>query len=458
MPVAQALRPSVRRALVRHALLTGAVAVVLCGVMVAGIWMIAQNEAVRIAQQVSTQVAGTMTVSLSARDYRQSQPARHNEMVRELAPFLQSGMVARVKVWRVEGGSARIVFSDEARYEGEVRTFRPALAARLDAGEAVAEAVPDDDEHRFEIADSRRLVEVYIGFTDAVKSPMRLEVYIPVDVASISSHAMAVLLPFMLAGLLALGLLTIPLTVALARRMERDRRERHEALRYGLAASERERRELAQQLHDGVIQDLAGTGLLLDAIRGSGADGTLLDRAHRLVENDVRLLRSIATELLPPAVDGDDLQSALVELADRLGPDGGPVIEVDVRSSGRLDPATVTLLHQVARELLRNAVRHGMATRIDVRLRPAPDRSGVELTVSDDGVGFDPDRPPVTGHLGLQLVQRAVADAGGTITLVSEPGAGTAVTAAFPGTPVPARVSGHGVTQVLEAGDRVTER
>lgn len=427
------LRPSVRRALVRHGMLTGLVALVLSAVMFVGVWMIAQNESLRTAQQVATQVAGAMTVSLSARDHGQPQPGRREEMVRELAPFLSSGMVRRVKVWIADGRQARIVFSDEPRIEGDVRMFSARLAARLDAGEAVATTVPDDEEHRFEIVEGHELVEVYLGFTDAAHNPMRLEIYVPVDVESTSRHATAVLLPLMLGGLLALGLLTIPITVALARRMERERAERHEALRYGLAASELERRELAQQLHDGVIQNLAGTGMLLDAIRRAedrGGHGPLLDRAHQLVEKDVQVLRGLATELLPAAPVGTDLRAALVDIADQLrGGTPGPAVAVEVDPYEPAAAATVTLLHQVARELLRNALRHGVARRVEVRVRPVG--TGLELTVTDDGVGFDPGRRPETGHLGLQLVRGSVEDAGGTLTVDSAAGRGTTVTATF---------------------------
>ncbi|MFC4950577.1 sensor histidine kinase [Pseudonocardia sp. GCM10023141] len=445
------LHPAVRRALLRHGLLTGAVAVVLSGVLLAGAWMIAQSEALRTAQRVSTQVAGAMTVSLSKRDYRQPQPGRHEEMVRDLAPFLGSGMVYRVKVWLADGAQARIVFSDEPRNEGDVRTFGAALVTRLDAGEAVAKTVPRDDEHRFEIAEGHQLVEVYIGFTDAAGVPMRLEVYIPVDVASATEHGMAVLLPLLLGGLLALGLLTIPLTVSLARRMERERAERREALHYGLAASDLERRALAQQLHDGVIQDLAGTGLLLDAIRRAGDHTTLLDRAHHLVEKDVQLLRGLATDRLPAAEVGDDLAAALADLVAHLStPPAGsaaPAIEVVVELPTPLDGATVVLLHRVARELLRNAVRHSGAHHIDVSVA-APGKegtagyeagghgAGVTLTVTDDGRGFDPDRPAADGHLGLHLVRRTVADAGGSFTVTSAPARGTTVTATVPARPV----------------------
>lgn len=113
--------------------------------------------------------------------------------------------------------------------------------------------------------------------------------------------------PIVLAGLLVLGMATIPLSVSLARRMECERDERQAAVRYGLPASDLERHELAQQLHDGVIQDLAGAGLLLDAIRlndhqqpSPPAHVPLLDHAHHLIQQDVRRLRELATTRCSP--------------------------------------------------------------------------------------------------------------------------------------------------------------
>ncbi len=435
----------------RHLLLTGVIAVVLAALVFVGVWRVAESEGHRTAQLVSTQAAGTLTVPLSAIDFGQQDAARHDVLLAELAPFLESGFIHRVKVWIVEDGRSTIVFSDERRIEGASRVFDEVLARRLDAGELVSLSLPDDDEHRYEIAAERPLIEVFKGFRDAAGHEMRLEIYVPVDVAATTRNTMAVLLPITLAGLLALGLATVPLTISLARRMERDRHERQAALRYGLAASDRERSDLAQQLHDGVIQDLAGAGMLLHAIRLAGheppaRDGHLglLDEAHRLVEHDIRQLRDLASSLLPAAYVPDDLRTALTELVTQLRGGGAAAVAVEVESHAGLPDDTAALLHRVARELLRNTFRHSDATQIDVRV--VPTEHGLVLTVSDDGVGFDPGRAPEAGHIGLHLVRRALEETGGGLAVTSAVGSGTTVTATLLHTQVPVPYSGHGRT------------
>jgi two-component system, NarL family, sensor kinase len=281
-----------------------------------------------------------------------------------------------------------------------------------------------------------------VGGRDAV-----LEVYVPVDVPGTTRHAAVVLLPLVLAGLALLAVAMIPLSVSLARRMERDRAEQRAVRHYGLAAAELARRDLAQKLHDGVIPDLAGAGLLLEAIRARGHDGAdtvpwqLLDHAHDLVTGEVRQLRTLLTELLPPDPVGADLAAALGDLVHRAragaalaGPLATePAVHVEVEGTGApaLSDDTAVLLHRVAGELLRNAFRHAGADTVTVRV--AAGAAGfVELTVADDGVGFAPDQRRRHGHIGLLLVQRVVEDGGGRVVVTTGPGAGTTVTVTVP--------------------------
>ena len=283
------MRRAVRRALVRHAVLTAVVTVVLSGITVGGLWLFADGEAHRTARDVSGRVATAVVVSLAAHHYDPVDPPSRDDVLAGLAPFIDSGMLARVKIWRVVGDQVQVVVSDEPRIEGERRRFDADLARRLDAGEIVVLEVPDNPEHRYERADGRALLEAFVGFRDAWGVPMRLEVYVPVDTAATVRSAMADLLPLVIGSLLVLAAATVPITVSLARRVERDQRERQAVLHYGLAASERERRRLAQVLHDGVVQDLAGTGLLLDALlldETADARRELLGRAHRLRVRD----------------------------------------------------------------------------------------------------------------------------------------------------------------------------
>ncbi|WP_232664510.1 sensor histidine kinase [Pseudonocardia sp. TRM90224] len=426
----RSLQHAVQRSVRRHILLTLLVALGLSVVMVAGVWVVADSEGHRSARHVSSQVGSALIVSLESSDYRRIDPALRADLMDDVTPFIRSDLVHRVKVWSVEGDRARIAFSDEPRLEGEVRPVDPALAARLAAGEVVSLRLPDDDEHRFELAASEPLIEVYIAFHDSAGNPLWLEIYVPVDTVATTWHTVGVLLPIMLVALLALGIATIPITVSFARRIEQGQEEHRAALRYGLAASDIERRELAQQLHDGVIQDLAGAGMVLEAIRRAEDGPTaplqrgLLEEAHRVVEDDIRQLRDLASGLLPSTVDAEGLGAAITAMAQQLqSRDTAVAVDVETRHGLRAD--TATLLHRVARELLRNAFQHSRATRIDVRLTPAGD--DLVLTVADNGRGFDRSGARPEGHIGLMLVERAVAEAGGRFALTTAPGEGTAV-------------------------------
>ncbi|GAY11122.1 two-component system sensor kinase [Pseudonocardia sp. N23] len=414
---------------------TAVAAAVLSGITVGGLWLFASGEAHRTARDVSGRVATAVVVALSEHHYDPVDPTSRDEVLAGLAPFIDSGMLARVKIWRVVGDQVQVVVSDEPRNEGDGRSFDAELARRLDSGEIVVLPVPDDPGHRYERAAGQTLLEAFVGFRDAWGVPMRLEVYVPVDTTATVRSAMVDLLPLVVGSLLVLAAATVPLTVSLARRVERDQRERQAVLHYGLAASERERRRLAQVLHDGVVQDLAGTGLLVDALL---LDETvderreLLGRVHGLVERDVEMLRGLLTELAPGGLGTPDVRTSLQELATEHERTAGDVtLETAVAVTDEPDAHVVALLHRVGRELVRNAVRHGAPAEVRVEVdTPEPDR--VRMTVADDGCGFDPDIAAREGHVGLRLVGLAVEERGGTLTVHSAPGDGTSVAVTLP--------------------------
>jgi signal transduction histidine kinase len=318
-------------------------------------------------------------------------------------------MVDRVKVFSLRDGQATVVFSDEPRNEQHTETLRPSLDAALRSGQILVEPVPDDAGHRFENSLMGQRMEVFFGFHDAGGNPAALELYVPVDVAGTTEHGVMVLLPVVLAGFLVVAAALLPVSLALARRTDRER------LRHGLTAVELTRRDMAHRLHDGVIPDLAAAGLLIER----GADHPdLLGRAHRLVTGEVRQLRTLLTNLVPAGGGSEDPALAL---RDAVGDDD---VSLDVSATGAAGPETVALLHQVATELVRNARRHARASHVAVRLTAdGPDT--LVLTVTDDGIGFDPSAEPPEGHVGLRLVSRFVADHGGTLRITSRPGAGT---------------------------------
>lgn len=432
--------PLLRRTLVRHVLLTVLVAVVLSALTALGVWRYAQDDARRTAEKVARQIASAVLVPLSQRDFGQPGGVARDELLADLAPFLGSGMLERVKVFTVEGGVARIVFSDEQRIEGHTGTLPRDLAERLARGDVVIQPVPDDPEHAYELGLPGERFEVYFGFRDVGGNDALFEVYVPVSVGETTRHAVAILVPLIVAGLLLLAGAMVPLSIALARRMERDRAEQRAARDYGLAAAELARRDLAQRLHDGVIPDLAGASLLLEAISAEGVHGgaeapwELIGRAQGLVADDLQRLRTLLDDLVPPAVVADRPDAALRELVAQLrrSMDGDePAVVIDVAEDLGLSEAAAILVLRVAGELLRNAFRHACAGSVRVALG-STEAGSVELTVADDGVGFAPDRPRRPGHVGLQLVRQVVGDSGGRIHVDSRPGMGTVVRAVIP--------------------------
>lgn len=425
-------QPILRRTLLRHVALTAIAAVLLSALVTLGLWRLAEQQARRTAEHVARQIAAAVLVPLADHDFARPGGVDRAELLDQLAPFLDSGMVERVKVFTVDGDRATIAFSDETRVEGLTSHVDPAIVTHLDPGQAVVHAVPDDDEHRYETGLAGTRMEVFFGFRDAGGNDTRLELYVPVDVAGMTAHSTAVLLPLVLAGIVAVTVIMMPFSVAVARRREQDQTEQRAIREYGLAAAELARRDLAQRLHDGVIPDLAGVRLLLERVQaGAGVrERDMIDRAHGLLTADVRALRDLLAELLPP--EPTDLAAALTDLADRIrrAEPSATMPAVDVSVTGDLDPRSVMLVHRAAGELLRNAFRHANASTIRVTIGVTP--TAVTLSVADDGVGFDLRRARRPGHIGLRLVERVAADHDATVTVTSRRGAGTTVTMAVP--------------------------
>lgn len=426
---------SLRRLLVRHTAFTIVALAVVSVLVLAGVWLTARNEAERTAERVSADLAEAVVHQLDDEDFGSGGGYARDELLYDLAPFLESGAVYRVKIWLMEGDLARIVLSDEPRIEGQLVQMPPSLVERTAAGEIVTFRVPNNEEHRFEATDASDLLEAFVGFDDAAGNRMLIEVYVPAEIAQATRHGVAVQLPLVLGGLLLIALATVPLTVALARRLDRDAHERAALMQFGLAASDRERRELAQRLHDGPVQELAAAGIALGLAGPADrvmVDRVMVDRAAALVSGSIVALRELAVELFPPGLSGVDIESALGDLVARTVP---PAIHSSVVVEPGLDlgEPTAMMLHRCAGELLRNAAAHAEPSAIRVRVAGSgPDL--VVLTVADDGVGAPGSAPPEDGPrgLGLRLIAHAAREAGGRFDLQSGAGSGTRAVLTLP--------------------------
>jgi two-component system, NarL family, sensor histidine kinase UhpB len=216
------------------------------------------------------------------------------------------------------------------------------------------------------------------------------------------------------------------LAASFRRMLGRIEDERRRSGRLVLRAQEEERRRLARDLHDEVNQALTAILLRLQAL-SQAAPPELdeeLTELKRLVNQAMGELLQLARQLRPTALDDHGLLPAMATQVRRFAAQTG--IKADLNATGEsatLQPDEQIAVYRIAQEALANIARHAGATRVEVDLRAGGD--GVELTVRDDGRGFEPGRP--AGGLGLGGMAERARLVGGELTIESRPGAGTAL-------------------------------
>ena len=240
----------------------------------------------------------------------------------------------------------------------------------------------------------------------------------------------------LLASLALLWLVQIPLAARLDRRLRKTQEEREALLRRAVEASADERRRIAAELHDGVVQDLAGISYSLSAAAQAEPSATTrgtLAAAAAGTRGAMRRLRSLLVEIHPPNLRASGLEAALDDAAARLRAHGVDVV-LDLGPGIELSDEDERLVYRAAAESLRNVERHARATHVAVALRSTA--AGVELQVADDGVGSTAEerrRRAENGHVGLSLLEELASSSGGALALRSAPGDGTTVTLELPG-------------------------
>jgi signal transduction histidine kinase len=233
--------------------------------------------------------------------------------------------------------------------------------------------------------------------------------------------------------LVALAALLIPLGWILAVRLQRSGQARERALQRSLDMSDRERRRIAGDLHDGPVQELAGLSMRLSAASASATEPgqqAILGESAAAVRGSVRTMRSAIVGIYPPNLEAAGLAQALTDLTARL-PLEGLEVTLDLEQAADLGPVADQLLFRACQESLRNVEKHAAASHVSVRVRR--ERSAAVLEVEDDGRGIgDQDGAPAEGHVGLQIVRDLVRDAGGTVAVSSPPQGGTVVRVEVP--------------------------
>jgi nitrate/nitrite-specific signal transduction histidine kinase len=184
------------------------------------------------------------------------------------------------------------------------------------------------------------------------------------------------------------------------------------------AAMERERRTLAAEVHDGLAQYLAV------ARRELALEQPNRERLSEAVDAAHRLVRARLQELSADAPTG--LRDAIEAAAKRSK------ATVRIAGHGEAGPETVTLAARIVSEALANADAHAHATSVDIVYAATDER--LDLSVKDNGVGFDPATAPGVedGHLGLTVMRERARGHGGDCDITSSPDTGTLVTLWIP--------------------------
>jgi two-component system, NarL family, sensor kinase len=343
--------------------------------------------------------------------------------------------VLRVKVWSAD---ARVLYSDEPRLIGRSYEIDPDDRVLLETLGLDAQVSPSTKaENEFEAGFGETL-EVYAGVRAADGRPVLVEAYLPVDrLDALRENLRSRITPLVVLSLLALELLLLPLAVVLARRIARGHEERAMLSRLAAHAAESERHSIAAELHDGVIQDLVAVGFGLGTVRavadreGQPDIGAAAQQLNDIVREDVRVLRGLIGSLAVGDLAATPLAGVVTQAA-LEAEQAGLVVERDVADVEPRSRDVHTALSLVAREAIRNVVRHAGATLLVVRLARQDDQ--IVLEVVDDGCGFDPSAATTVtdGHLGLTLYAQAARAAGGAYTLRTAPGQGTSLVVRVP--------------------------
>jgi two-component system NarL family sensor kinase len=426
----------------RPILLVALVAVVIAAVVAGGGLLVSQHIAEQQAVHDAAELTDDLAVSVVQPALTDSMATSSVQARTVLDPLVRPwlggvGEMVRVKVWTTQG---TILYSDAPQLIGQTFALDGDSRAALLRPRTEADITDlSRPENRYERGEGK-LLEVYRPVWTPDGTPLLFETYFRYDTVSQRSWQLwRGFAGVMLSSLLALLLLLGTGGLLLAARARRARAQHEELMRRALDASDAERRKIAATLHDGVVQQLVAASFIAGGraqrAASSGGDQQLaaaLDEVASSVRDGIAGLRSLLVDIYPPSLHSAGLASALRDLADSASRGAGQVpgidADIDADAADSVPEQEQEAMFRIAQEAVRNAVRHGHARHLTLRL--AAGDGPIALEVADDGDGFD--AAAVTaegteGHFGLRLMAEAARHGGGWLGLLSGPGTGTRV-------------------------------
>lgn len=219
------------------------------------------------------------------------------------------------------------------------------------------------------------------------------------------------------------------------RASQRRLSKQREVLRRLLDVHDRDIQLIAYELHDGIVQDMAGALMYLEASRHQVPADALdleshIDNSMRVLRGAVDEARRIVNELRFTVLDEEGVIAAVQNLIDELSADG----QLEVRfvhevQFKRLAPTVEMAIYRIVQEGLNNVRRHSQSTLAKVTIRQVDQQ--VELTVQDWGAGFEPGKVRKKRY-GLSGVKERARLLGGSAEIVTRLGQGTTISVELP--------------------------
>lgn len=198
-----------------------------------------------------------------------------------------------------------------------------------------------------------------------------------------------------------------------------------------LDAEEKERRRIAQDLHDGVGQLLSAAKLNLSNLESkikveTEEQKVAMQNALTLVDDSVKEVRAVSHNMMPNTLIKLGLGSAVREFITKLG--NAPTLKVDLEIVGldtRLDNQVETVLYRVIQEIVNNIIKHAKATQISMQL--IRHEAELNVMIEDNGIGFDTNKLESFDGIGLKGIQTRIEFLNGSVHFDSTIGRGTTV-------------------------------
>ncbi|UOE52431.1 PAS domain S-box protein [Mucilaginibacter sp. SMC90] len=190
-------------------------------------------------------------------------------------------------------------------------------------------------------------------------------------------------------------------------------------------AEENERLRISEALHDSVSQLLYGIRIKLGTLLDSDNAAEALKGVYKLLDMAVLETRNISFELAPAILSDFGLRATIEEMASRLTTPKMIIKTKLMRLNERMDLPVESNIFRILQELVNNAMKHSGASLIIIEVKK---NKNVELTVSDNGKGFEIGKPgDITSGSGLSSIRNRLSLYNGSIDINSKPGTGTMV-------------------------------